>query len=65
MLLFLFWLGGYTGLHHVWMGNKELALNEAKKFFKHVLMSMIVIGIPLMLMDTRIEKHLIKINCSR
>ncbi|MDE6020699.1 MAG: hypothetical protein K2H01_06870 [Ruminococcus sp.] len=51
MLVFLFWLGGYAGLHHLWMGNKELALDEAKNFFKHVLMSMIVIGIPLMLMD--------------
>ncbi len=51
MLLFLFWIGGYFGLHCVWLGDSEGAWYRFRKSIKHILFCFIGIGIPFFIFD--------------
>lgn len=51
ILLLIFWIGGYLGLHYAWMGDSDSALTEFKKFIKHFLLCFVGIGIPFLIID--------------
>lgn len=51
MLLLVFWIGGYIGLHYAWMGDSDSAWNELKKFVKHFCLCFVGVGIPLLMID--------------
>lgn len=50
-LLLIFWITGYFGIHHAWMGNTVIAAEKGQKAIKHFLLCFVGIGIPLFLMD--------------
>ncbi len=50
-LLFLFWIGGFLGLHHAWMGDHEAAIKQLKSVASHFLKCFIAIGIILLMID--------------
>ncbi len=51
MLLLTFWVGGYLGLHHAWMGDADSAWYELKKAVKHFLLCFVGVGIVLLMID--------------
>lgn len=51
LLLLVYWVGGYLGLHFAWMGDSESAWNECKKVIKHFLLCFVGIGIIFIMID--------------
>lgn len=51
MLLLVFWIGGYLGLHYAWMGDSDSAWNECKKAIKHFFLCFVGIGIIFVMID--------------
>ncbi len=51
MLLLVFWIGGYIGLHYAWMGDADSAWAECKKIIKHFCLCFVLIGIPFLIID--------------
>lgn len=50
-LLLIFWITGYFGIHHAWMGNTVLASEKGQKAIKHFFLCFVGIGIPLFIID--------------
>lgn len=51
LLLLVYWIGGYLGLHYAWMGDSDSAWNECKKAIKHFLLCFVGVGIIFVVID--------------
>lgn len=50
-LLLIFWLTGYFGIHHAWMGNAALASEKGQKAIRNFFLCFVGVGIPLLIID--------------